>query len=101
MSVLKEDYVTTLDLLAAWEPEWDPGAITINRVICMPRANLLQLIEDNIVSRASLYEVVRKLQDDKVVMPVRMTSKIIDGKKVNIQAHEVLPLRAAAVRATL
>ena len=101
MSVLKEDYTIALDLLAAWEPEWDAGAIKINRIICMPRANLLQLIEDNITGKASLYEIVRKLQEDKVVMPVRMTSKIIDGKKVNIQAHEVLPLRAAAVRATL
>jgi hypothetical protein len=100
MTVLREDYVTALDLLAGWDPEWDPGAIKINRVYCMPRVNLLQLLEDNIVGRASLYEIVRQLQSDSVVLPVRMTSKIIDGKKVNIQAHEVLPERATTVRAT-
>ena len=100
MSVLKEDYLTSLDLLAGWDPEWDSGAIKINRVLCMPRVNLLQLIEDNIISKASIYEVVRKLQDDRVILPVRMTSKMIEGKKVNIQAHEVLPARAAIVRAS-
>lgn len=99
MTVLKEDYLTALDLLAGWDPEWDPSAIKINRVLCMPRANLLQLIEDNVVSKASVYELVRNLQEDKVILPVRMTSKIIEGRKVNIQAHEILPDRAAAIRA--
>jgi hypothetical protein len=91
MSVLEQDYVTTLDLLAGWDPQWDPEAIKVNRVLCMKRENLIQLIQDNVEAKSTVNRIIRQLVKDQAVTPVHMTSKMIDGEKVNIQVHEILP----------
>lgn len=98
MSVLKDDYLTALDLLAGWEPEWDEEAVKVNGVLCMKRPNLLQLVHDNIEAKASTHEVIRQLVKDGVLQPAKLTSRIIDGQRINLQVHEVVPSRIPAVR---
>lgn len=101
MAILEEDYITTLDLLAGWDPEWDEGAIKVNGVPCLPRSNLIQLIQDNIEARTSVYEILRRLLDDNVIQPARMTSRKNKetGEQKSFLTHEIIPQKAAAIRA--
>ncbi len=100
MAILEEDYITTLDLLAGWDPDWDEGAIKVNGVPCLPRSNLIQLIQDNVEAKTSVYEILRRLLEDNVIQPARMTSRRNKetGEQKSFLTHEIIPQKASAVK---
>lgn len=75
MSVSSEDWFSALEILAGWDPDWDPATVVVNRVPCMPRNSLIQVLQDNISDKTSVYEIIRQLVTDGVIKPKRMTSR--------------------------